>query len=62
MLYNHKTYKTNKTMSKSKEKACGGTQPRCRRKASRLAAFPQPKYGFESFAGFVTKRNQSTNN
>ena len=34
----------------------GGLQPRCRRKAGRLAAFPTKKKGFVGFASFVTKQ------
>jgi hypothetical protein len=37
-------------------KACGGTQPGCRRKAGQLAAFPDLKKGFGCFAGFVKKK------
>lgn len=58
MQFNHKTYKTCKTMNnKSKEKRMAAR--------NRVAAGKQPvgvlpptnKNGFESFAGFVTKRN-----
>jgi hypothetical protein len=55
MQFNHKTYKTYKTMNKSKEKRVAARNRVAAGKRASWPLSPQPKYGFESFAGFVTK-------
>ena len=56
MRFNHKTYKTCKTMNKTKEKRVAAPNRVAAGKRAGWPLSPPCKKGFEGFAGFVTKK------
>ena len=56
MRFNHKTYKTCKTMNKNKEKRVAARNRVAAGKRAGWPLSPPCKKDFEGFAGFVTKK------